>query len=249
MTNMNPNAEPGNPNQEQVPDGVVGGTFRLDAMSPGTEDGGSAGSAAVPRRGWRSTQTIALAVLLAAGGGIVYGMRQAGIGPMAAFATTKMPDYDVTKAPGSKTADHKRILKDLASTNITGQVPADQVQKNPFLLADLLGEETVVAGEDATAAQERARHEREKRDAEAHRKMVEHELAGMKINGIMGATAAGDTGVVRINGELYRVGDDVVELFTLKAIQSRGVELESNGQVFTVSLDASNEAKGSKKKK
>jgi hypothetical protein len=160
-----------------------------------------------------------------------------------------MPDYDVTKAPGSKTADHKRILKDLASTNITGQVPADQVQKNPFLLADLLGEETVVPGEDATAAQERARQERMKRDSEAHKKMVERELAGMKINGIMGATAAGDTGVVRINGELYRVGEEVAELFTLKSIQARGVELESNGEVYTVSLDASNETKGSKKKK
>lgn len=249
MTNMNPNTEPGNTTPEKEPDGVIGGTFRLEAMSPGADEGAPAAGSTSHRKGWRSTQTIALAVLLAAGAGIVYGMRQAGIGPMAAFATTKMPDYDVTKAPGSKTADHKRILKDLASTNITGQVPADQVQKNPFLLADLLGEETVVPGEDATAAQERARQERMKRDSEAHKKMVEHELAGMKINGIMGATAAGDTGVVRINGELYRVGEEVAELFTLKSIQARGVELESNGEVYTVSLDASNETKGSKKKK
>ena len=135
---MNPTAEQGN-TTEQTPDGVVGGTFRLDAMSPGAGDAAAADAVQAPRKSWKSTQTIALVVLLAAGGGIVYGMRQAGIGPMAAFATTKMPDYDVTKAPGSKTADHQRILKDLAATNITGQVPADKVQKNPFLLADLLG--------------------------------------------------------------------------------------------------------------
>lgn len=247
MSTNNPTPEAGTTPDKQ-PDGIVGGTFRLDAMAPGAAEA-TATAVAPMRKGWRSTQTIALAVLVAAGAGIVYGMRQAGIGPMAAFATTKMPDYDVTKAPGSKTADHKRILKDLASTTVTGQVPADKVQKNPFLLADLLGEEVVPLGEDATAAQERARQERMKRDAEAHKKMVERELAGMTINGIMGATAAGDTGVARINGELYRVGDEIAELFTLKAIRPRSVELDADGELFTVSLDASNEPKGSKKKK
>lgn len=245
---MNPTTEPGN-TTEQTPDGVVGGTFRLDAMSPGAGDAAAADAVQTPRKSWKSTQTIALLVLLAAGGGIVYGMRQAGIGPMAAFATTKMPDYDVTKAPGSKTADHQRILKDLAATNITGQVPADKVQKNPFLLADLLGDDTAPVGEDQTAAAERARQERMRRDSEAHRKMVESELAGMKINGIMGADATGNAGVVRLNGDLYRVGEEVAELFTVKAIHPRSVELDSKGEVFTVSLDATNDSKGSKKKK
>jgi len=248
VTNLNPTAE--NTSQtEATPDGVVGGTFRLDAMSPGAADSAPAEAAAAPRRGWKSTQSIALLVLVAAGGGIVYGMRQAGIGPMAAFATTKMPDYDVTKAPGSRTADHQRILKDLASTNITGQVPANQVQKNPFLLADLLGDEVAPVGEDQSAAQERARQERMRRDSEARRKMIESTLAGMKINGIMGADASGNAGVARINGDLYRVGEQVADTFTLKAIRPRSVELDVGGEVFTVSIDASNDPKGAKKKK
>lgn len=246
--NLNSVPEPAN-SAEKAPEGVVGGTFRLDSMSPGAGDGAGSDLAAPPRKGWKSTQTIALVVLLGAGGGIVYGMRQAGIGPMAAFATTKMPDYDVTKAPGSKTADHKRILKDLSSTNVTGQVPANQVQKNPFLLADLLGDEAAPVGEDQSAATERARMERMRRDAEAHKKIVEGELSRMVVNGIMGADSTGTAGVARLNGDLFRVGDEVAELFTVKAIHARSVELESKGEVFTVSLDASNDPKGSKRKK
>jgi hypothetical protein len=190
-------------------------------------------------------------VLVIAGGGIVYGMRQAGIGPMAVFATAKMPDYDVTKSTGSKTADHKLILRDLASTGVTGQVPADQVQKNPFVIAELLHEDVAAIGDDQSAAHEKARQERMKRDSEAHRKMVESELAGMKVNGIMGADSTGTAGVVRIDGELYRVGDEVAELFKLKAIHSRSVELldEHRNETHTVSLDGTNESKSSKKKK
>jgi len=248
VTNFNAAPDPDAP-AEATPDGVIGGTFRLEAMSPGADNNAVSDAAQAPRKAWKSTQTIALVVLLAAGCGIVYGMRQAGIGPMAAFATTKMPDYDVTKSPGSSTADHKRILKDLASTNITCQVPADKVQKNPFLLADLLGEEVVPATEDQTAASERARQERMRRDSEAHKKMVENEISRMKINGIMGADSTGNAGVVRINGDLYRVGDEFAELFTVKAIHSRAVDIDSRGQVFSVSLDASNDPKGAKKKK
>jgi len=244
-----PNAIGDTSTPEAPPQGVIGGTFRLDTMAPGASEAAQSEIPAPARRGWRSTQSMALAVLLVAGGGIVYGMRQAGIGPLASFATSQMPDYDVTKAPGSKTADHQRILKDLAATNITGQVPADKVQKNPFLLADLLGTEPVIPGEDTSAASERASQERIKRDAEAHRRMIDSELAGMKINGIMGADATGAQGVARLNGELYRVGEEVAQLFIVKSIRPRSVELEAMGEVFTVSLDAPADGKGPRKKK
>ena len=139
MTNLNPTAPQGQTDKpEAAPDGVVGGTFRLEAMSASGDAPAIDPSVAPARKGLRSTQTIALALLVAAAGGVVYGMRQAGIGPMGALATTKMPDYDVTKAPGSKTADHKRVLAQLEATTTGAQVPADQVQKNPFRLADLL---------------------------------------------------------------------------------------------------------------
>lgn len=247
MTNLNPTSEAPKPS-DKAPEGVVGGTFRLDAMSSAGGDAAPTETASAPRKTWKSTQSIALAVLIAAGAGIVYGMRQAGIGPMAAFATTKMPDYDVTKAPSSRTADHQRILRDLAATSVTGQVPPEQVQKNPFMLADLLLDDAAPVGEDQTAAAERARQERMRRDAEAHRRMVETALDRMKLNGIMGADASGASGVARINGELYRVGEEIEELFVLKAIHPRSVELEANGQIVQVSLD-SNDQKSPRKKK
>lgn len=244
MTNLNPTGPQGSTDKpDAAPDGVVGGTFRLDAMAPGSADGATDVLAAPPRKGLRSTQTIALALLVAAAGGVVYGMRQAGIGPMAAFATTKMPDYDVTKAPGSKTADHKRVLAQLEAANTGSQVPADQVQKNPFRIADLLATDAEPLDENAGEAAERARAERMRRDAEAREKRVATELAGLKVNSIMG----GSNPVARISGELYRVGDVIGE-FTVKDIRSREVDLDSDGHVYTLSLDQADTKKSAKRK-
>lgn len=244
MTNLNPTAPQGPTDKpEPAPDGVVGGTFRLEAMSTSGDAPAIDPSVAPARKGLRSTQTIALALLVAAAGGVVYGMRQAGIGPMGALATTKMPDYDVTKAPGSKTADHKRVLAQLEATTTGAQVPADQVQKNPFRLADLLSTDGGPVDDGASEAAERARAERVRRDAEARAKRVSAELNSLKVNAIMG----GSTPVARLSGELYRVGDAVGE-FTVTAIRAREVDLESDGQIYTLSLDQSDPRKSAKKK-
>ncbi|MBX3402971.1 MAG: hypothetical protein KF699_06095 [Phycisphaeraceae bacterium] len=244
MTNLNPTAPQGPADKpEAAPDGVVGGTFRLEAMSASGDAPPLDPSVAPARKGLRSTQTIALALLVVAAGGVVYGMRQAGIGPMGALATTKMPDYDVTKAPGSKTADHKRVLAQLEATTTGAQVPADQVQKNPFRLADLLSTDGGPVDDGASEAAERARAERVRRDAEARAKRVAGELASLKVNAIMG----GSTPVARLGGDLYRVGDTVGE-FTVTAIRAREVDLESDGQTYTLSLDQSDPRKSVRKK-
>jgi hypothetical protein len=244
MTNLNPTAPHGPTDKaEPAPDGVVGGTFRLEALSASGDATPVDPAVAPARKGLRSTQTIALALLVAAAGGVVYGMRQAGIGPMGALATTKMPDYDVTKAPGSKTADHRRVLAQLEASTTGAQVPADQVQKNPFRLADLLSTDAGPADDGASEAAERARAERMRRDAEARAKRVAGELASLKVNAIMG----GSNPVARIGGDLYRVGDTVGE-FTVTAIRAREVDLESDGQTYTLSLDQPDPRKPVKKK-
>lgn len=244
MTNLNPTAPQGAPDKpDAAPDGVVGGTFRLEAMAAGADPAPVDPSVAPARRGLRSTQTVALALLVAAAGGVVYGMRQAGIGPMGALATTKMPDYDVTKAPGSKTADHKRVLAQLEATTTGAQVPPDQVQKNPFRLADLLSTDAGPIDDGASEAAERARAERARRDAEARAKRVASDLASLKVNAIMG----GSTPVARLSGEMYRVGDRVGD-FTVTAIRAREVDVEADGQTYTLSLDQPDPKKAPKRK-
>ena len=61
----------------------------------------------------------------------------------------------------------------------------------------------------------------------------------------------GSNPVARISGQAVRVGDTVAEVFTVKAIHGRAVDLDYEGETFTLSLDdedANKNANGTKKK-
>lgn len=208
----------------------AGGVFRLEALAPGAENAEEMFVA--PKKAKISTQAITLGVLLVVGGGMIYGMRILGIGPLTTLAKTVVPDYDLTK-PAARSGDHKRILADLEANHASGQVPADQVQKNPFSLADLMTPTASATPADNGEAAARAAADRAKRDADAKRKRLQTTLAGLKINGILG----GSNPVARISGEAVRVGDTVADMFKVKAIHGRAVELEFEGETFTLQMD------------
>jgi hypothetical protein len=207
--------------------GGGGGVFRLDSLAPGATEFGDAGSSGRKRK--FSTQTLALTFLLAAGGATVYGMRMIGIGPMAALARGKMTEFESAVTPATRGADHKRVIEDLTTSHVNSQVPADQVQKNPFRMAEALSAD--VKPSDNGAA--KAGADRVRRDAEARRKKIETTIATLKVHGIL----AGSNPVARISGQTVRVGDTVEEVFTVKAIHGRAVDLEADGEVFTLSID------------
>jgi len=201
------------------------GVFRLETMAPGMESP----DAVAPKKARISTQMIALAVLLAIGGGLIYGMRLLGIGPLTTLAKTKMPDYDLNKpTPGS--ADHKRILQDLAANHAASQVPVDEVQKNPFRMADALTNAPAQANGEAG---DRAAAERARRDSDARHAKMKAALAALKVNGVIGGTHP----VARISGEAVRIGDTVGEFFTVKSIHGRTVEVECDGATYEISMD------------
>ncbi len=219
------------------------GVFRLEAMAPGVANAeASMAAGAAPRKRKVSTQVIALGVLLAVGGGMIYGMRLLGIGPLTTLAKTVLPDYDLTK-PSSHGADHKRILQDLAVDSSDRQVPVDEVQKNPFKMGEVVSA-PLPPGVDPTAAN-RAAAEKAKRDADQKRNRVQAALATLKVNGIIG----GSSPVARISGEAVRVGDTVGDNFKVKAIHGRSVDLEQDGQVYELHMDddAANSNKSKKK--
>ena len=223
---------------------LVGGAFRLDAMSPGSESE-SAGLGA-PKKPNVLVQLGFFAVLICAAGGLIYSMRKMGIGPLKSFAAAPMPDYDVTKGT-SKSADHQKVLTELSRATTSTQVPADQVQKNPFRLADALGSTEDDAADDAkkSEAQRLAAQARAKKDAEARAKAVENKLNTLKIHAIMNGTVP----VARVNEQFVRVGDLIDVLFAVKAINERSIEIDAEGVTYLLSLDEQPSQKGAPKRK
>jgi hypothetical protein len=209
-----------------------GGVFRLEAMAPGMENAEAV--MAAPRKRKISTQALALAILLVVGLLMIYGMRLLGIGPLTRLQAAPIPDYDVSK-PSARMSDHKKILQDLAVDHAASQVPVSEVQKNPFKMSDIVPQAPVAGGPpgaDPNAAA-RSAADRERAAAEKKRQTIHQTLAGLKVNGIIG----GSNPVARISGEAVRVGDTVGEMFTVKAIKGRSVEVELEGEIYELHMD------------
>lgn len=207
--------------------------FRLDAMSPGNGNGagdgiGGGGTLTAPKGSKISHAAIFFAVLIVVGGGLLFAMRKIGINPMSAIANMTEPEVDLTRNNKSP-LDHKRVLRDLSESAVKGQVPIEQVQKNPFEIPEVIA---ATQSADPELAAKQAL-ERERKAAEERRKNLEATVAGLKIHGILG----GSTPVARINDKAVRVGDKVEGILEVTAIQGRTVELECDGQTFVLSLD------------
>ena len=130
---------------------------------------------------------------------------------------------------GKPAIDHTRVLRDLSESAVKGQVPIEQVQKNPFEIPAVIAAPT--PDDPELAAKQAA--ERARKEAEARKQHLDQVLAGLKVHGIIG----GSTPVARINDKAVRVGDKVEDIFEVAAIQGRSVELECDGQTYVLSLD------------
>jgi hypothetical protein len=201
--------------------------FRLDSLAPGAAPDG-AGHIPMPTGSRVSHAAIFFAVLIVVGGGLLFAMRKIGINPMSAIAKMNEPDVDLTKN-GKPAIDHTRVLRDLSESTVKGQVPIEQVQKNPFEIPEVVAAQP---SEDPEAIA-RVAAEKARKDAEGRKLRLESALANLKVHGILD----GANPVARINDQAVRIGDVLDDLFTVKAIQGRAVELECDGQTFTISLD------------
>lgn len=204
-------------------------SLRLDALSAG---GMEALTEAAPKKRI-PVHIFMLAGLVLVAGGSLFVMRKLGMGPVGAMADIKI-DYDTKNIPA--TGDHQKVLHDLTASHIEQQVPKEQVQRNPFRLADSLGgrvDEPRPPDEDEQARKEREEKERLERER-AERLAHYHDTASsLKLHSIIG----GSKPIARINDETVRVGDKVAETFFVKSIQGRSVELEVDGLTFVLGLD------------
>lgn len=210
-------------------DGLVDGAPLGEASGPPAGLGASGGffteAEAEPKT--RLSGPMLLVIVVALAGGVLLAMRQLGLGPRLSMLEVKI-DYPLdgeTKA----NKNHKAILNDLKSSGIE-QVPLEKVQMNPFEWKSLAAQEPVVAGPKEEDPAEVAR-----RALEARRVYVKDSLSRLQLNSVL----AGRVPVARISGELVKVGDVLGGVFTVKTITGRAVELEADGERFTLALGES----------
>jgi hypothetical protein len=198
--------------------------------------GADAGAGATGRRRRMSRSSMLIVVTVACSGAAIAGMRHLAGGPRSSLAAPVKIDYDVDKSRVGA-GDHKKVLAELATTH-AAQVPPEQVQRNPFMMAGAL-EEMQVGGPttgDLEAAKSekaaRAEAEKVKREREEHQRAVETAFNELDLHSVMG----GPTPVARISGQTVRIGDTIGNYFKVTAIQGRTVTLEADGKMFTLTM-------------
>lgn len=193
--------------------------MRMDALAPA----GMEGMHAAPAGPKVPSQVIFLLALLVISGGALYGMRRMGMGPIGAAADMPLEFDYPRKANG---AEHQKLLSDLNTSRITSQVPPDDVQKNPFKLAEALKRTDTTLTPGPTAPKGPS-------DAERRAELIKSTLSGLRVHGILD----GAVPVARINDQTVKIGDTVADVFVVKAIQGRSIELSADDKSYTISLD------------
>ena len=189
-----------------------------------------------PRARVSSTWVLLAGAVLVAGG-VLWGMRWVGMKGGMTGGKAVTFDASLLDAASRPKRDHSGVLDDLKSSRVTQQVPGDSVKKNPFRIADsmagLLPTVDSPQGDDGTA-RANAAAEAERRKAQERLRAVQSALAGLKVQSILG----GRSPVARVSGKMVRIGDELAEFFTVKAIHGRSIELECDGRTFEVAMTA-----------
>ncbi|MBX3359284.1 MAG: general secretion pathway protein GspB [Phycisphaeraceae bacterium] len=218
--------------------------LRMDMLGVASGDEGLD----APKRSIVSSQNLVLFLVLFAASGALFAMRFLGMGPRSALADPNPAfTYNVDKPSSVMATDHRVVLADLSASRISGQVPPEQVQRNPFKMAGTLAPLNTGPAESGpdTAAVDRAAREqaeRERKEREAREQKIMRALATLQVNSVM----TGSVPAARVNGELVRVGDTIEEVFTVKDIHGRGVVLEVDGKSFTLEVPESMHHTGGK---
>lgn len=189
--------------------------------------GSGAGSGGRPMNG----MIILGIVVIVAGAGLVT-MRRIGLGTKLELIDLKI-DYPIEA--GVTGLDHTRVLAELSATSqVTNQVPVDQVQKNPFLWdPDLIKKGAVTdtgrktpTGPDPAAEAARI--------AAENRRKIESKFNTLALNSVMD----GRVPVAVISGKMVKVGEELEGMFIVGAIRpkDRTVELLADGRTYTLTM-------------
>jgi len=184
------------------------------------------------------SQTLVISLVLVASGAALYTMRKKGMEGGVNFNPPKII-YDMDKtSQGGTDVDQRRVLSDLARSQSPPNVLLDKIQKNPFQLDAASGVPQAGASLDpADAARTRDRQAAEQRETQ-----IRTALASVEVGAIM----AGNVPLARINGKIVREGEVVADIFMVKEIHDRSVDLEVDGKIHTVNMSESTGGGGPK---
>jgi len=176
------------------------------------------------RRSNTGALLLVLVVVIAAA--TLYAMRRFGLGGELNLLELKI-DYPVEQRENFavENESQERILEQLQQGVETVQIPLKEVKKNPFEFTFLTPQPAAEPEPvQRVSDEERRRRERERR--------IEQTLEQLELDSIVG----GPVPMARISGELVRQGDTVAELFTVRRIMGRSVELEVDGEIHVLAM-------------
>lgn len=159
-----------------------------------------------------------LVVVVAAGTLMI--MRQLGLGTRLKLVDVKI-SYPLDDSRSDDVRMHQKMLADLRDSSDAPQVPLKDVKKNPFLLG--VESEIAAAPNNPSTPFDKKAHERQQR-----LQLIQRTFDGLMLNSVLG----GAVSVARISGQSVRVGDIVAELFVVKSIHGRTVELSVDDDVY-----------------
>ncbi len=175
-----------------------------------------------------SNHGVVAGLLVVGAVGVIFAMRQFGLGPAVSLAEMSI-DYE--PAPVSVGAAPGKVLSDLDRSRRAIQVPAELITQDPFELdnAQTTVEQPTVDPDLARRAEEESlRLAREQR-----KKELDDALAKLKLQSVMG----GSKPIARIDNQVCKMGMMVGEFFMISRIEGRKVTLTADGYTFVLSME------------
>lgn len=182
-----------------------------------------------------NSQALVLVIILGVSACALIAMRKLGL--KAGLDMTTVADASpvtFTRDDPEKMARYERIMADLQRIQAPLDMSSGELAKIPLLLdAGAPGAPAVNPDTpDAIAARQQAIEDRKKNERLAR---LKDQLGKLKLQSVVG----GRTPVARISGETVKIGDKVGDNFIVKAIHDRSVDVEIEGETFTIDMGVS----------
>lgn len=177
-------------------------------------------------------QYMIVGFVLAVSAGLLWFMRGQAIGVDLAEGKEVKIEYEVDEKAASNDVKRQReVMFNLELSEDPVQVPADEIQKNPFAMSTLTGEDepVEVASNDPKPDKPKGPTPEELREQQLDRL-----ASSLSLNTVL----KGRVSLARINGKTYRIGDVVESEFILLSIEDRTVSLGADGITYMLELDS-----------
>ena len=175
-------------------------------------------------------QTIIMLIVLTVSAGAIFAMRKlgtkAGIAMGGEIVQYTPPDSERTKS-------YARIMDELSSIQTPLDVALGEFGKSPFMLRNNQAQPLIDPVSAAMPTPEQTAAEDAKRRLEQRKQELRDKASLIVVQSVID----GRVPIARINGEMFRVGDVVSEVFTITGIKERTVTFEADGIKFTSVFD------------